>query len=69
MTTTCGPRANPSFVSDARTASAAAVVVTTAVGRASRSAVSRRSACPWSSGANNGTAIMPALIAAKNPAT
>ena len=29
----------------------------------------QRSAWPWSSGANNGTAIVPALIAAKNPAT
>ena len=41
----------------------------TAVGCASRSAVSRRSAWPGNSGANSGTAMVPALIAAKNPAT
>ena len=49
-------------------ASRAREVVRTAVGRASRSAVSRRSACPGNSGANRGTAIVPALSAAKKPA-
>src|SRR6202012_386410 len=49
------------------TAAPAAVVVSTTAGWASPSTVSRRSACPGNSGANNGTAMSPALIAAKKP--
>lgn len=51
------------------TASSTAAVVSTVVGRASLSAVSRRSAWPCNSGANSGTAMVPALIAAKKPIT
>jgi hypothetical protein len=54
---------------DSRTGPSAADVVNTALGRASLSAVSSRCACPCSSGANSGTAMVPAFAAAKNPAT
>ncbi len=49
------------------TAAAAAAVVNTTDGLASLSTASRRSAWPGNSGANSGTAMSPALIAAKKP--
>ena len=69
MTMTRGRRPTGSLARKASTAAAAATVVSTTLGWASVSAVSRRSAWPGSSGANNGTAMPPALMAAKNPAT
>ena len=48
---------------------AAEVVVSTTVGSASPSTASRRSVWPGRSGANSGTAMAPAWMAAKNPMT
>jgi len=54
---------------NAPTDSAAAVVVSTTAGSGSDRTASSRSAWPGSSGANSGTAMLPAWIAAKNPTT
>ena len=64
MTMTWGLLGPGTLLRKFSTASFAATVVSTAVGSESRSAVSRRSAWPGSSGANSGTAIVPALTAA-----
>ncbi|SKV93778.1 Uncharacterised protein [Mycobacteroides abscessus subsp. abscessus] len=51
------------------TDSAAALLVSTTVGCASVSTASSRSEWPGSSGANKGTAMFPASMAAKKPTT
>ncbi len=63
ITTTRGRRNCAVLAKKPSTASRAAAVVSTTDGSESRSAVSNRSACPGSSGANSGTAMVPALTA------
>ncbi len=67
ITTISGSSKPVNVARNSRTSSTAADVVNTTDGRASRNAVSRRSAWPGSSGANSGTAMSPAFIAPKNP--
>ncbi len=69
MAMTRGRRARGSLRRKSCTLSAAGVVVSTTVGSASDSTASRRSAWPGSSGANSGTAMLPAWMAAKKPTT
>ncbi|SLH02798.1 Uncharacterised protein [Mycobacteroides abscessus subsp. massiliense] len=66
---TRGRRPRGSLRRNVFTDSAAPSVVRMTDGVASASTASRRSAWPGSSGANNGTAMFPAWMAAKNPIT